>query len=200
MSRAAHVVCMTTSRLHGLVRVSTDRQALDRQLDALHAEGVLDEHIIVERGVHGDAAQRDGLDELLRVTRSGDVVIVAEISRLGRRTAEVLTLLRALNDAGVTVRCLSPALIFDGSPIATLLSALLAAVAEMELETLRERTRQGVAAARERGRVGGRPARLTEVQRREVVRMHAEGRSSAELAEVFGCSERTIRRAVTGVR
>jgi DNA invertase Pin-like site-specific DNA recombinase len=112
----------------------------------------------------------------------------------------VLSLLRTLNDAGVTVKCLSPALTFDGSPIALLLSALLSAVAEMELQTLRERTRQGVAAARERGRVGGRPASLSNVQRREVIRMFAEGRQLAELAAIFGCSERTIRRAVTGVR
>lgn len=75
-----------SSRLHGLARVSTDRQALDRQLDALHSEGVLDEHIIVERGVSGDAAQREGLDELLRVTRAGDIVIVAELFGCSERT------------------------------------------------------------------------------------------------------------------
>jgi len=189
-----------TPRTHGFIRVSTDRQATDRQWDALLAAGVERVHVIVEHGVHGDAVQRAGLEELLRVTRPRDEVVVAEISRLGRRTHEVLALLRTLNEAGVTVRCLSPALVFDGSPIATLLSALLAAVAEMELVTLRERTRQGVAAARARGRVGGRPASLSEVQLREVVRMHGEGRGFAELAAIFKCSERTIRRAVTGVR
>jgi DNA invertase Pin-like site-specific DNA recombinase len=189
-----------STRVHGFIRVSTDRQATDRQWDVLLEAGVEREHVIVELGVHGDAAERTGLERLLRVVRPGDEVYVAEISRLGRRTHEVLSLLRTLNDAGVTVRCLSPALTFDGSPIALLLSALLSAVAEMELETLRERTRQGVAAARERGRVGGRPASLSDLQRREVVRMHAESRSYAELAAIFGCSERTIRRAITGVR
>jgi len=191
---------MSSPRLHGLVRVSTDRQALHRQLDALHAQGVLDEHIIIERGVHGDDLRRDGLDELLRIVRAGDVVIVAEISRLGRRTSEVLALLRTLGDVGVTVRCLNPGMVFDGSAISTLLVTLLAAVAEMELETLRERTRQGIEAARQRGRVGGRPPSLTDLQRREVLRMSGEGRLAAEIAEIFACSERTIRRAVSGHR
>lgn len=189
-----------STRVHGFIRVSTDRQATDRQWDALLTAGVERSHVIVEIGVHGDSDQRAGLEQLLRAVRPGDEVYVADISRLGRRTHEVLSLLRKLNDAGVTVKCLNPALTFDGSPIALLLSALLSAVAEMELETLRERTRQGVAAARERGRVGGRPASLSEIQRREVVRMYAEARSIAELATIFGCSERTIRRAITGVR
>ncbi|WP_313480174.1 recombinase family protein [Microbacterium sp.] len=183
-----------TSRTFALARVSTDRQALDRQLDALRAAGVARDHIVVEHGVSGDAAQRDGLDELLLRVREGAEVLVAELSRLGRRTVEVLSLLRELNGRGVTVRCLQPALVFDGSPMATLLVTLLSAVAEMELETLRLRTREGLVAARARGRVGGRPAALTEAQRREVVRMRGEGRPSAEVAAILGVSERTVRR------
>ncbi|MDP3951154.1 recombinase family protein [Microbacterium sp.] len=187
-----------TTRSFGLARVSTDRQALDRQLDALHAAGVSRDHIVIEHGVSGDATQRDGLDELLLRVRDGDEVLVAELSRLGRRTVEVLSLLRELNELGVTVRCLQPALLFDTSPMATMLAALLSAVAEMELETLRTRTREGLAAARARGRTGGRPAALTEAQRREVLRMRSEGRSSAEVAAIFGVSERTVRRVLGG--
>ncbi|MGM7696813.1 recombinase family protein [Microbacterium sp. A84] len=190
----------TTSRSYGLARVSTDKQALDRQLDALRSAGVEDQHVIIEHGVSGDADKRDGLDELLRVARSGDTVTVAELSRLGRRTRQVLELVETLNAHGVTVRCLEPSLRFDGSPISQLLLSLLAAVGQMELQTIRIRTKEGLAAARQRGRVGGRPASLTDIQRREVLRMHAEGRSAADLSEVFGCSARTVRRTVSGTR
>ncbi len=154
--------------------------------------------MIIEQGVSGDSAKRDGLAALLAVVRDGDVVMVAELSRLGRRTVDVLTLLRELNGRGVAVRCLQPALTFDGSPIATLLVILLAAAAELELETLRSRTKEGLASARARGRVGGRPAALTQAQRREVVRMRSEGRTTSEVAAIFGVSERTVRRATAG--
>lgn len=194
--------CTMNYRLFGLARVSTDRQSLDRQVDALRAAGVNAQDVVVEHGVSGDAAQRDGLEQLLQRVRAGDDVYVAELSRLGRRTVEVLELLRELNERGVTVRCLQPSLTFDGTPIATLLVTLLSAVAEMELETLRTRTREGLAAARSRGRIGGRPAVLTDAQRREVVRMRAERRPTAEVAAIFGVSERTVRRTVraTAVR
>ena len=121
-----------TPHLFGLARVATDHQALDRQLDALRAAGVEPDRIVIEYGVSGDAKQRFGLDELLLRERDGDAVLVAELSRLARRAVKVLSLLRELNDRGVTVRCLQPALIFDGSPMATLLVTLLSAVAEME--------------------------------------------------------------------
>ncbi|MDL5352169.1 recombinase family protein [Microbacterium sp. zg-YB36] len=193
---AAHDGNMTC-RSFGFARTSLDRQALDRQVDALCAAGVAEIDIVIEHGVSGDAAVRDGLAELLLRVRDGDEVLVAELSRLGRRTVEVLSLLRELNGRGIVVRCLQPAMVFDGSPMATLLVTLLAAVAEMELETLRIRTREGLASARARGRVGGRPAALSDAKRREVVRMRGEGRPTNEVAAIFGVSERTVRRAVS---
>ena len=184
--------------LIGLARVSTDRQSLARQLDALASAGVASEHIIVEHGVSGRATHREGLDELRRLARDGDTVVVAELSRLGRRTPEVLELVELLNDRGVTVQCLQPALTFDSSPMSKLLLALLAAVAEMELDVLRQRTREGVAAAKARGRVGGRPRALTPAQVRQVRRMRAERVTLAECAATFGVSVSTVRRATEG--
>ena len=194
----AHDRHMTTFRAHGFVRTSTDRQAFDRQVDALLAAGVDREHIVIEAGVSGQATKRQGLDELMLPVRPGDAVLVAELSRLGRSTRQVLELVSRLTEAGCTVRSLQPSLVFDGSPVGTLLLTLLAAVAELEVETLRARTRDGLAAARARGRVGGRPARLTEAQRRTVAQLRAEGKPARELAEVFGVSLRTIYRSAAG--
>lgn len=168
LSTSRHRTFLSTAHIKGmligLARVSTDKQSLARQLDALAAAGVEQPRIVIEHGVSGAKTHREGLDELLRVVRGGDEVVVAELSRLGRRTSQVLHLVEILNERGVTVRCLQPALIFDASPMSRLLLALLAAVAEMELETLRQRTREGVAAAKARGRVGGRPRALTPAQ------------------------------------
>ncbi|WP_082586453.1 recombinase family protein [Microbacterium sp. Root280D1] len=190
----------TSSRTFGLARVSTNGQQIERQLDSLKAAGCLDEDIIVERGVSGASAERPALDELRLRLRDGDTLVIPELSRLGRRTAAVVSLVDELVGRGVILRCLEPGLVFDGSPVSNLLLSVLAAAATLERDLLVPRTIDGLNAARERGRVGGRPARLTDVQRREVVRMSGQGRSYAELAAVFRCSERTIRRAVSGKR
>lgn len=97
---------MTTFRAHGFVRTSTDRQAFDRQVDALLAAGVDREHIVIEAGVSGQATKRQGLDELMLPVRPGDAVLVAELSRLGRSTRQVLELVSRLTEAGCTVRSL----------------------------------------------------------------------------------------------
>ena len=75
---------------------------------------------------------------------------------------------------------------------------VISALAEMERSILVQRVNEGLAAAKTRGRVGGRPASLSTAQKREVLRLHREGRTSGELAELFGCSDRTVRRAVNG--
>ncbi|MFN3949134.1 recombinase family protein [Microbacterium sp.] len=183
-----------SAQLFGLARVSTEKQALDRQLDALHSFGVPGENIVTEKGVSGAAAHRAGLDALMLRVRPGDTVVAHDLSRLGRRTLEVVGLVRALTGRGVDVRILQPGLVFDGSPLSNLLLSVMSAIHEMELETTRQRTVDGLAAARARGRVGGRPEALTNAQRAEVVRMRAEGRPAAEVAALFDCSIRTIRR------
>src|SRR5690606_33640233 len=112
-------------------------------------------------------------------------VFVHELSRLGRRTHEVLQLVHELNARDVKVVSLQPALTFDGSPVSTLLLSLLAAVAELEVETLRQRTISGLEAARARGRVGGRRPSLTEAQRKVIAELAADGKTAAELASIF---------------
>lgn len=189
-----------SARTFGLARVSTHSQQIERQLDSLRAAGCLIEDIVVERGVSGASKERPALDELRLRLREGDTLVIPELSRLGRRTGAVVTLVDELVGRGVTLKCLEPSLVFDGSPVSNLLLTVLAASATLERDLLVSRTIDGLHAARERGRVGGRPARLTDIQRKEVVRMRSEGRSLGDLATVFGCSECTIRRAVAGNR
>lgn len=196
---ATHVRNMT-QRLFGLARVSTHGQNLDRQKRALMEAGVSVDDIVVEHGISGAASVRPGLDELRLRLREGDGLVVQELSRLGRRTHELLQVVNELSGRSVTLFCLEPRLTFDGSPVANLLCSLLAATSQLERDILRQRTISGLAAARAAGRTGGRPRALTDLQRREVTRMYAGGRTPSDLAEVFGCSVRTVRRAVSGAQ
>lgn len=96
---------------------------------------------------------------------------------------------------GIGIRILN--LGIDTSTIAgKLVLTIMSGLAEMEREVLRERTLDGLAAARRRGKHGGRPPALTKEQQREANRMRADGRSLTEIAGILGCSERTIRRVL----
>jgi len=187
---------LASSITFGLARVSTDEQILDRQLDALREAGVLDKHISIEHGVSGRAKSRPELDALVERTRAGDTIVALSLDRVGRSLRDLLTLIAQLDDRGVTLRVLTPALTIDGSPSGRLLVAVLGAAAEFEAAVLSERVRQGIAAARLRGKRPGRPEALNAIQRMEVVRLAGEGRPTTELAQLFGASPRTIRRAV----
>ena len=142
----------------GYARISTADQSLDRQRDELRSAGC--ERVVEETGSGKWGASRPCWDELRRALRAGDVLTVTELSRLGRSTAELAALLDELGDQGVALRVLG--LGVDGSTAAgRLVLDILGAVVQMERVLLVERTQSGLAAARARGRNGGRPSRLT---------------------------------------
>ena len=143
------------------------------------------------------AASRRGWAELDAYLRRGDVVVVQAFDRLGRSTRDLLALVDNLAERGVGLRILTLG-VDTTTPAGQLVLTVIAALAQMEREILAERVRDGLAAARARGRVGGRPPALSDEQRAEAVRQHAEGRPVASIARILGCSDRTVRRAVHG--
>lgn len=145
--------------LVGYARVSTreERQVLDRQLDALRAAGC--ERIFDDRG-SGASADRPGLRACLDYLRRGDVLVVLDLDRLGRLAGELIRLVDELERRGVGFRALNAD--FDTTtPMGRAFLQIQAAFAEMERNVIRQRVREGVAAARARGRKGGRPRRMT---------------------------------------
>ena len=182
----------TAGLVFGYARVSTGDQVHDRQLDALRDAGVPEEHVVTDT-TSGAVASRPGLDGLMQRLRSGDTVVIAALDRLGRDTRQLLAWVDELSERGVGLRILNLG-VDSQTPAGRLVLTVIAALAAMEREVLVERTKQGIAAARARGRIGGRPPALSEAQRREVQRLHGKGRPSGELAALFGCSPRTIRR------
>ena len=145
--------------LVGYARVSTaeGRQVLDRQLDALNAAGC---ERVFEDHASGAAPDRPSLAAYLGYLRRGDVLVVLDLDRLGRRAGELITLIDELDQRGIGFRALNSPM-DTTTPAGRAFLQIQAAFAEMERNVIRQRVREGVKAARARGRKGGRPRIMT---------------------------------------
>lgn len=185
--------------LVGYMRVSTAEQKTDGQRDALIAAGVKDDarHLFEDHGVSGAKAERPGLTKCLGSLRAGDTLVVAKLDRLGRSLGNLVQLFQELAEQGVGVRVLdNPMLSTDGnSSQAKLMLGIYGAFAEYERDLLRERTNVGLAAARARGRSGGRPRLLDSKKIDRAKELHAAGNMSPkEIADAVGVSIPTLYR------
>lgn len=143
----------------GYARVSTREQSADHQLDALRAAGIDDNAIFIEK-ISRKLSSRPKLDQMLSKLRTGDQVTVTRLRRIGRNQAHLLELVRGFGELGVDFVVLEQG-IDTATPGGRLVFHFLAALAEYDREMIVEGTRDGLAAARARGRVGGRPPALT---------------------------------------
>ena len=176
----------------GYARVSTDDQTLDARTDALTAAGA--ERIFADK-ISGAKRDRPELGRMLDQLRPDDVVVVAKYDRLARSLRDLLDLVEAIKSRGAGFRSLAED-IDTTTPAGRLVFPVFASIAQFERERISERTREGLASARKRGRVGGRPPALTPAQKDEVRRMRDdEQRSVSEIARLFKVSARTVRRA-----
>jgi DNA invertase Pin-like site-specific DNA recombinase len=177
----------------GYARVSTKDQNLDGQRDALAAAGA--ERIFADT-ITGTARTRPELDRLLLELRSGDVVVVTKYDRLARSLKDLLEIVDLIQTKGAGFRSLGED-IDTTTPAGRLVFHVFASIAQFERERIVERTKEGLEAARKRGRIGGRPPALSPGQKIEVRRMRdIEMRPIPEIAALFGVSDKTIRRVV----
>lgn len=175
----------------GYARVSTDDQSLDGQLDALKAVGA--EKIFADK-ITGTARSRPQLNRLLDQLRPGDVIVVTKYDRLARSLRDLLDIVDAIQARGAGFRSLAED-IDTTTSAGRLVFHVFASIAQFERERISERTKEGLEAARKRGRVGGRPPVLSTAQRDEVRRMRDdEHRPLAEIARLFKVSTKTVRR------
>jgi len=138
----------------GYARVSTDKQSLIRQTDQLTQAGC--ERIFMEK-ISGGKSDRPELLRMLDVVREGDTVIVTELSRLSRSVKDLFNLIEKLHTLGADIRSLKESWADTTTPQGKLLFAIFAGIAEFERDLIRQRTNEGLSAARARGRHGGRP-------------------------------------------
>lgn len=182
--------------LIGLVRVSTSTQDTRRQHDAL--DPICDR--VFEESVSGKLAvdRRPGLTAALDYIRSDDMLTVHEVDRLGRNLLEGLITLTDLFERGISVKVLDGIAAGEHTERSLILDLALA-LAEDRRRDISRKTRSGLAAARERGRVGGRPP-LSADTRRVILSRHADGESIRQISREIGVSVGAVHKTITAAR
>lgn len=175
----------------GYARVSTEDQTVDPQLDALNAAGC--DRIFSERA-SGALRARPELDAALNYIRSGDTLVVTKLDRLGRSLPHLIDTLTGLDERGVGFHSISEG-IDTTTSAGRLMMHILGAIAQFERDLIIERTRAGLAAAKARGRTGGRPSTITPEKLAVARQMHgAKTHTMAVIAETIGVSRATLYR------
>src|SRR4051812_23308327 len=190
---------MSFEMLFGYARVSTDDQKLDLQHDALVHAGVERERIFEDK-LSGMRADRPGLASVLKAVREGDTLVIWRLDRLGRTLKELIAMAEDLKRKRVQLRSVTEGI--DTTTIGgELLFHLFGAIAQFERNLIRERTRAGLASARAKGKIGGRPPAL---KAKDVVMAKAmlsdPNITMAEVAETLGVSVSTLHRHLPGGR
>lgn len=177
--------------LIGYARVSTDDQDTAAQVAALKTAGC--ERIFREKA-SGGRWDRPELHRLLDQLRKGDVLVVWKLDRLSRSLRDVLTIMKRLGEAKAGFRSLTEA-IDTTTPAGRMMMQMAGAFAEFERAMLRERTKAGLDAARQEGRIGGRRPKLSAQQQSEIRKMVSKGdKTGAEAARLFKVHPATVSR------
>ncbi|HAE1092429.1 TPA_asm: recombinase family protein [Salmonella enterica subsp. enterica serovar Montevideo] len=179
----------------GYARVSTDDQRMDLQRDALTAAGC--EKVFTDTA-SGAKAARPGLDEALSYARKGDVLVVWRLDRLGRSLPELVKIVGELEAAAVGFESVTER-IETSSAAGRLVFHVFAALAEFERRLIVERTHAGLAAARARGRKGGRPALAAE-KVAAIQAMAAGKRSVSEICKALKIGRSTLYKYAPGMK
>lgn len=177
--------------LIGYARVSTADQHPELQQDALAEVGC--SRVFTDKA-SGRLAERPQLEAALGYLREGDTLVVWRLDRLGRSVKHLVQVIGDLQDRGVGFRSLTES-IDTSTPAGRLMANVFASLAEFEADLIRERTMAGLAAARARGRKGGRKSLMTAKKVQIARQMHDAGASTvAEIAQTIGVSRATVYR------
>ena len=175
--------------LIGYARVSTRDQTPDLQIDALQAAGC---ERLFEETASGAQRDRPQLAAALDYLREGDTLVVWKLDRLSRSLKDLLLTLEQIELAGAQFQSLTEA-IDTATPAGRMMMQIVGSFAEFERAMLRERTRNGLNAARQDGRVGGRRPKLTAQQQREIVALVTSGqKTGADAARLFRVHPSTV--------
>ena len=181
----------------GYARVSTAKQDLDRQIDALRQVGIAAERIYVDKK-SGATTDRPGLTAALAYAREGDVIVVHTLDRLGRTVRDTLNLIHDLAERGVGVRNLADPIKVDSTnpndPMAQLAVVLLALFGQMERTYTLERAAHARAVATAKGRRIGRPSVVDADKLAYAVHLRETGHTMAQIVAKTGITRTTLYR------
>ena len=173
----------------GYARVSTDDQHLDLQRDALQQAGC---NLIYEESASGKNTARPELEQCRKALRAGDTLVVWRLDRLGRSLPDLVQIVADLEDRGIHFESLNEK-IETSSATGKLVFHVFAALAEFERGLIRERTQAGLAAARARGRAGGRKPKLDKQQVKEIKTLLRDpDMQVSDVARRYGVSRTTL--------
>ena len=179
---------------YGYARVSTSDQNLDRQQDALYNYGI--DKLYCEK-LSGTKKSRPELDRLLKDLQEGDTVVIESLSRLGRSVKNLSELMEIFNEKQIRLVSLKET-IDTTSSTGRLLFTILSSLAQFERDVLVERTNEGLAAARARGRTGGRPRTDKKVIQKAVALYLTKQYTVSEISKITGVSKSTLYRSING--
>jgi len=180
----------------GYARVSTDDQHLDLQRDALTQARC---STIYEEAASGKTIARPEFEQCCKALRTGDTLVVWRLDRLGRSLPDLVQIVAGLEQRGIGFESLTEK-IETGSAAGRLVFHVFAALAEFERNLIRERTQAGLAAARARGRSGGRKPKLDAQQVREIKALLRDPDIQvADVARRYGVSRTTLYKHVGAI-
>ncbi len=172
----------------GYVRVSAFDQNVDRQLEGLELDKVFTDK------ASGKDVDRPQLEAMLSFVREGDTVVVHSMDRMARNLDDLRKLVQSLTKRGIRIEFAKESLAFTGedSPMANLMLSVMGAFAEFERALIRERQREGIAIAKQRGAYRGRKKALSEGKVAELMQRVAGGEQKAAMARDLGISRETL--------
>jgi len=182
--------------LIGYARCSTAGQDLTAQRELLRALGVGDDRIYLDHGLTGRNRDRPGLQLALAAVRDGDTLVVPKLDRLARSVPDARAIADDLEHRGVRLQ-LGSSVYDPHDPMGRMFFNVLATFAEFEADLLSLRTREGMAIASARGRLKGKPPKLSPTQQQHLLKLYKTGEKTVPgLAELFGVSRATVYRVL----
>ncbi len=179
-----------TGQKIGYKRVSTTEQKTDRQLESLQLDKVFEEKI------SGKDTKRPQLEAMLDHIREGDHVYIHELSRLGRSMIDLYRLVEKILQKGVIITFLKEKITYApgqvADPMQEAMFGMLATFSQFERSLIKQRQREGIEAAKKAGKHLGRPAKLTDQKKADIIKKHQGGLNPSQLSKEYGVSRGTI--------
>ena len=182
--------------LIGYCRVSTEDQNLHRQIDALIGAGVNKRNIYQEK-ITGTKKDRPALERMIEELEKGDVIIIPDLTRLSRSTKDLLEIVQQIKDKGAAIKSLKDTWLdtTTDNPYNDFLLTVMSGLSQLERDLISQRTKEGLAAAKARGRKGGRPNKRND-KAGLVLMMLEANKTISEIVKAIGVSRATIYRII----
>jgi len=180
----------------GYARVSRREQNLDRQIDALREIGISKKHLYCEK-VTGTKQDRPELTRLLNDLEEGDTVVVTDLTRISRSTKDLLDIVQKIKDKGAYIKSIQDTWLdtTSNNPYNDFLLTIMGSLSQLERDLASQRTKEGLAAAKARGRKGGRPNKQNE-KGEAVITLYQSGMKINDIARNTELSRSTVNRII----